>query len=122
MPVGLPEPFADGLSSAMAQAAAAMRETGDPSALRALRAKLAELEAENLRLRAAKSQRRQGMGEEEEDEAEANDRRTLALYEAARQEVMDGLARGTTPTAEQYSSHLISSHLISSYLISSDLR
>ena len=46
MPLGLPEPFAPGLSDAMANAAAAMA-SGDPSVLMALRAQLAGLEEQN---------------------------------------------------------------------------
>ena len=40
--------------------------------------------------------------EEEEDEQEAQDRKTLALYEAARQEIMEALATGKAPSSEQY--------------------
>ena len=112
VPDGLPEPFADGLSSAMAAAAAAMN-AGDTSALVALRAKLAQVEAENLRLRAqGGSGRRRGGGgrdgggeggsSDEEDEEEARDRATLAKYEAARRVVMEALGRRVAPTSAQY--------------------
>ena len=103
LPGGLPEPFAPGLSSAMAAAAAAV-QSGDASALRALREKLAQVEEENRRLRAARGARRAtgGDDEEEEDSQEAIDRRTWAAYELAREDVMQALARGVAPSAQQY--------------------
>ena len=103
MPIGLPEPFAAGLGSAMAAAASAM-QSGDPTALMALRAKLAEVEEENRRLRAARGKRGPaGEDDEEEDEQEAQDRKCLAAYEIARHVIMEVLSNGGKPTAEQYS-------------------
>jgi hypothetical protein len=103
MPLGLPDPFSPGLSSAMAAAAAAMA-AGDPSAMMALRARLAEVEEENRRLRANGGGRRGGAGgvEEEEDEQAVLDRKCFEAYEAARVAMMATLEAGKFPTAAEY--------------------
>ena len=106
MPIGLPAPFTEDLGSAMARAAAAMN-AGDPSALVALKARLAEVEEENRRLRASGGGRRParnvaGEAEDEENDEERRDRETLSMYEASREAVMSALAAGRAPTGDEY--------------------
>jgi hypothetical protein len=87
----------------MAAAAAAMN-SGDPSALLALRARLQEVEAENARLRAqgGRRGRSQDAGEdEEEDEEERRDRDTFIQYDSARMAIMEAFDAKRAPTAEQ---------------------
>ena len=114
MPPGLPEPFADGLSlSLQMRAAAEAMQSGDMSALVALRAKLAQVEEENRRLREQGGGRRARKGgaagggaaddeEDEEDEQEVADRKTYERYEEAMDAVMAAFGRGVTPSSELY--------------------
>ena len=79
---------------------------GDPSAMMALRARLAEVEEENRRLRANGGGRRAGRGgadgvEDEEDEQSVLDRKCFEAYEAARVAMMATLEAGKFPTASE---------------------